>query len=381
MATASTGRLFRETVEYYGRGILIVLPLAEFFNFTRKQRADSIPKGKVQALIETVNNQDNAIMMKTFKLLVALLKGWIDYSSFNFSLAANKVDGKEQSMNEVKELRDRLALPIMPFTPFSREIDIKPVDRWELLASISGWDSAYDTALTVSHDDGCNSTRVESPCTILGETLGQHYAYRDNNFTVGHTTDVGVVTMMFLIRLLCIGPNDGVESLFGASVLDCRGKSQFNVQERATDFNATQRYLAMLLDQGWVLVLLLKEDGSPTYNEAVVFAHEDESGPSAELGEAVSRLGLGETVKIVYVNVPRPQQNASGIHALCHILALRHCGYHWVNQLSDNNIMDIRHALLRATSMAFICGANAEESQGDESQGEDPQGEDPQGEA
>lgn len=107
LATASTGRVIKEIVEYYGHGILIVLPLAEFFNFSRKQRADSIPKGKLQALVELVSDQNNALMVKFLKVLVGLLKRWIDYSSFNFSLIATKVGGAKQSMAEVEEIRER----------------------------------------------------------------------------------------------------------------------------------------------------------------------------------------------------------------------------------------------------------------------------------
>lgn len=374
LATASTGRLFKDIVDYHGRGILIVLPLAEFFNFTRKQRADNIPKGKLQALIEIVNNQDNALMLKTFKLLVTLLQGWIDYSTLNFSLVANKLNDKEQFMAEIKELRERLNLPLTPCVPFSREIDIKPVDRWELLASISGWNDARDTPLVVFPDDSICSMRVPNPCAILGEILGQRYAYHRNNFTVEYATDIPVDTMRFLVRLLFMYPLKESQHQSSVSVLDCRGKCLFDANAIAMEAGGAQVYFVMRLRKGWVLVWLLKgEDGE--ISEAVVFAHGCETCPPKELRKAVSDLDLDETIKPVYVNVPQPQENASGIHALCHVMALRSCGHHWVNELSDNNVMGIRHALLRATTMAFISASKAEDDKGKEVQGQRSQGE------
>lgn len=74
-------------------------------------------------------------------------------------------------------------------------------------------------------------------------------------------------------------------------------------------------------------------------------------------------MGLDETVEFFHVDVPQPQEDSSGIHAVCHVMALYNLGHHWLGDLFDNFLMDVRHALLRIVSMAFIEAAQEAEDQ------------------
>lgn len=101
-------------------------------------------------------------------------------------------------MAEVEENRERFRIP-SPTVPFSRNIDIKPVERRELLASSSGWDITYDDTLRVL--DLPFSMKV-NPSLILGGILGPRYTYHKKVFASYPPDDKGIETVEFCLGLM-----------------------------------------------------------------------------------------------------------------------------------------------------------------------------------
>lgn len=235
-------------------------------------------------------------------------------------------------MAEVEEIRERFRI-LSPTVPFSRNIDIKPVERWEPLASTSGWDSAHNDPLSVL--DPPFSMTVFAPL-ILGDILGPRYLYHKDVFTSYPSGDMGLETMECSLGLIQVSVM--------AYVHECSDKEQVNVQENATRYDRAEAVVAFRLDSGLVAIWLQESKAGPErFTKAFIFVYDDETGPFTELGRETARgMCLDDTVKIVYFNVPRPQENASGIHFLCHIMAVCKLGHHWVDDLTDNNITDVR---------------------------------------
>lgn len=359
MASANTGSIFKGVVDYYGYMILIILPLAEFFTYDRRQKTDSLSKGKTRALAELVDNNRHEYLAKFLKVLVSLLKRWVVFSGVNSHLIAGKVNEREQFLKELQEIREQYNLPTSSHAPFSWSVKMKPVDHWELTASTSGWDLARTAELkVVLNGDQQHPTKV-NPQRILCDIFGQEYSFVKDNFTVSHATDLSKATMTFLLRLLRPETQSGFVQFF---VVDCRDGKKFTYDVK--NLFADQTVCALLLDDGWVVTWLLRPKAAIVSWTVVVLAYADQSGgagtPIADKAlQCLELKGHGdlETVKI---SVPQPQEDSSGIHALCHMLAIRNRYHHWITQLTDDHVMDIRHALLRATTMAFTRAADTE---------------------
>lgn len=111
-------------------------------------------------------------------LLVKLLDKWLDYSDFKFSLNTNKIKDICLFMDEASRLRENLGFPAKSFAPFSQDIDIKPADRCQLLASISGLAMAYNTPLIIT---GPSSINIGHPDRVLDDILGRRYDTEKKN--------------------------------------------------------------------------------------------------------------------------------------------------------------------------------------------------------
>lgn len=122
---------------------------------------------------------------------------------------------------------------------------------------------------------------------------------------------------------------------------------------------------AVHIERGWVAVLLQKPEKGPNpFNRAFVFIYRTEADSFQVAVDQISTpMGLDETVEFIFVEVPQPQEYSSVIHVLCHIMALYNPGYHWLGDLTDDYIMDLRQVLLRTSSMAFIEAAKEAEAQ------------------
>lgn len=159
-------------------------------------------------------------------LLVKLLDKWLDYSDFKFSLNTNKIKDI-RFMDEASRLRENLGLHAKSFATFSQQIDVKPADRWELLASISGWAMAYNTPLIT----GPSPINIGQPDRVLGDILGRRYDTSKQNNPFSQAVDLERATMALLIRLLHRKSTPNAECLLLVA------KDNTDVQEKAISYN------------------------------------------------------------------------------------------------------------------------------------------------
>lgn len=119
------------------------------------------------------------------------------------------------------------------------------------------------------------------------------------------------------------------------------------------------------LKKGWVVVFLRRtEAGIKACTEAFVLAHVDDGIPYEQPGAmAVRGLGSDEIINVVLIRVFKLLEHSSGVHAFCHIMELDNLGHHWVNELHDKHIMDIRNTVRYASRIAFLRAVKEEDVQ------------------
>lgn len=357
LASANTGRIFKDVIDHYGHHILLVLPIAEFFNYNRKQRTDNLNKAKTKALVQLVDHRRHEFLAKFLKVLVSLVKNWVTFTKVKPSLILNKVHDQKQFMEQVREIREQFKIPIDAVSSFSWNIALRPLDHWEFTASIAGWDLSRTLELTIPAIDASHSVNTQE---ILSDLMGRRIVYHSQSFEYFSTLDISAATMKVLCGLLPITtPDEHVDACVIEG--DVSGTSQ---RIDAKSMNKRKTVCLVRLADVWVVVLLWKaEAGNGPFNKATVFTHAGHNGADTQSAtQAVQFLGLDNLadVKVLHVNVPMPSTSTSGIHAICHTTAIRSGRGYWLTDLSDDHIRDIRHALLRFTSMAFIRAAAAE---------------------
>lgn len=166
--------------------------------------------------------------------MLKILDKWLDYSDSKFSLNANKTNDIRLFMDEASKLREKLGLPAESFAPFSQEVDIKPADRWELLASISGWVMAYNTPLIIT---GPSPINVGRPDWVLGDILGHRYDIKKKNNPFSQAVDFESATMVIVLRLLHNNFQRNAECFLVVA------KNNPDVQAKAISNSETQRRL------------------------------------------------------------------------------------------------------------------------------------------
>lgn len=369
MSTASTGRLFKKIVDYYGHGILVVLPLAELFNFSRKQRTDNIPKGTVEALVEiVVSNQHNKRLIEFLKDLVKILRPWLDYSNFKFDYKIDKINDIKDFMAAIGELRERLNLPATSAIPFAQRtgIDINPVGRWEMLASVSGWDPTHEGSVVCKDREGKLLT-VKEPNLILAHIFGTTFSIVNKVLVVHEQTDFAPATMAFLIRILRI--KNSTDSLCIVRTIDARNGRRIDIQTDGSIAHSINAAIFVVLTPGgWVVVHARKPKAGPhPFTKAWVLSYplgddpraDDWSGPAA----VQALLPDDNDVKVHYIPDDRPQDYCSGIHALCNALTVDSLGHNWLIMLTEARVVNLRHTLLHIVSTTLIRGFKDEEAQ------------------
>lgn len=236
-------------------------------------------------------------------LLIKLLDKWLDYSDFKFSMNTNKIKDIRLFMNEASKLREKLGLPAKSFAPFSQEIDMKPADRWELLASISGWAMAYNTPLIIT---GPSPINIGQPDCVLGNILGRRYDTSKKNNAFSQAVDLERATMALLIRLLHRKSTPNAECLLLVA------KDNTDVQEKAISYNQIQSACCLVrIERGWVTLFLEKSEKGPNpFNRAFMFTHSNDEEPFSDaIGEISESTGLDETVEFYL----RSSSSAAGV--------------------------------------------------------------------
>lgn len=233
-------------------------------------------------------------------------------------------------MDKASKLREKLGLPAKSFAPFSQQIDVKPADRLDLLASISGWAMAYNTPLIIT---GPSPINIGQPDRVLDEILGRRYDTSKKNNPFLQAVDLERATITLLIRLLHRKSTPNAECLLLVA------KDNTDVQAKATSNSKIQSTCcAARIERGWVTLFLEKPEKGPNpFNRAFMFTHSTDEEPFSDaIGEIAESTCLDETVKFISVPVPQPPEYCSGIHALCHVMALYNLGHQWLGDLTDN---------------------------------------------